>query len=160
MICGLIVRCQQDISVAVLQQESAILETPTLSQIGEIYSNSSKDLPLFSLLQLRLSVTFVEFNSLRPRQNGRQFADDPLKHFFWNGNVSILIKISLKLVPKCPFNNILALDQIMAWSRPGNKPLSEPMIVRLPTHTCITRPQWVNIWAGITKMFTHLFWIC
>ena len=26
--------------------------------------------------------------------------------------------------------NIPALDQIMAWHRPGNKPLSEPMMVR------------------------------
>ena len=32
----------------------------------------------------------------------------------------------------------------MAWRRPGDKPLSEPMMVRLPTHICVTRPQWVN----------------
>ena len=32
----------------------------------------------------------------------------------------------------------------MAWCQPGDKPLSEPMMVRLPTHICITRPQWVN----------------
>ena len=35
----------------------------------------------------------------------------------------------------------------MAWHRPGDKPLSEPMVVRLPTHICITRPQWVK---GVT----------
>ena len=29
-------------------------------------------------------------------------------------------------------------------SRPGNKSLSEPMMVRLPTHICLTRPQWFN----------------
>ena len=40
--------------------------------------------------------------------------------------------------------NIPALVPIMAWRRSGNKPLSEPMIVRLPTHICVTRPQWVN----------------
>ena len=34
--------------------------------------------------------------------------------------------------------------QLMAWCRPGDKPLSEPMMVRLPTHICITRSQWVN----------------
>ena len=33
----------------------------------------------------------------------------------------------------------------MAWRRPGDKPLSEPMVVRLPTHICVVRPQWVNI---------------
>ena len=37
-----------------------------------------------------------------------------------------------------------ALVQIMAWRRPGDKPLSGPMMVRLPTHICVTRPQWVN----------------
>ena len=30
----------------------------------------------------------------------------------------------------------------MAWRRSGNKPLSEPMMVSLLMHTCITRPQW------------------
>ena len=32
----------------------------------------------------------------------------------------------------------------MAWRRPGDKPLSEPMMVSLSTHICVTRPQWVN----------------
>ena len=32
----------------------------------------------------------------------------------------------------------------MAWRRSGDKPLSEPMIVSLLTHVCITRPQWVK----------------
>ena len=61
---------------------------------------------------------------------------------------SILIKSSMKFVPKGPFYNIPVLDQIMAWRRPSDKPLSEPMMVRLSTHICVTRPQWVNdvIW--------------
>ena len=41
---------------------------------------------------------------------------------------------------KVPDNNIAALEQIMAWRRPGDKPLFEPMMVRLPTHICVTRP--------------------
>ena len=64
--------------------------------------------------------------------------------FFLNGNVRILITISLKFVPKGPINNNPALVQIMAWWRPSNKPLSEPMMVSLLTHICVTRPQWVN----------------
>ena len=32
----------------------------------------------------------------------------------------------------------------MAWRRPGDKPLSEPMMVSLPMHICVTRPQCVN----------------
>ena len=57
----------------------------------------------------------------------------------------ISIKISLKFVPKGPINNIPSLVQIMAWRRSGDKPLSEPMMVCLPTHICVTRPQWVNL---------------
>ena len=80
-------------------------------------------------------------NTLRPRQNGRHFADDIFKCIFLNENVSSAIKISLKFVPKGPINNIPALVKIMAWRRPGGKPLSEPMMVSLPTHICVTRPQ-------------------
>ena len=83
-------------------------------------------------------------NSLRPRQNGRHFADEISKCIFLKENVWIPIKISLKFVPKGPINDIPALVQIMAWRRPGEKPLSEPMLVSLPTHICVTRPQWVN----------------
>ena len=32
----------------------------------------------------------------------------------------------------------------MAWRRQGDKPLSEPMMVRSLTHICVTRPQWVR----------------
>ena len=44
--------------------------------------------------------------------------------------------------------NIPALVQIMAWRRPGDKPLSEPMMVSLLMHICVTRPQWVNHWIN------------
>ena len=83
-------------------------------------------------------------NTLRPGQNGRHFADAIFKCILLNENVWISIKISLKFVRKGPINNIPTLVQIMAWRRPGAKPLSEPMMVRLPTHICVTRPQWVN----------------
>ena len=83
-------------------------------------------------------------NTLRPRQNGRHFADDIVKCIFLNENVWIPIKISLKFVPKGPINNIPALVQIMAWRRPGDKPLSESMMASLPTHICVTWPQWVK----------------
>ena len=91
------------------------------------------------------SHTSTGFNTLRPGQNGRHFADDIFKCIFLNKNVWIPIKISLKFVPKGPINNIPALVQIMAWHRSGDKPLSETMMVRLPTHICVTRPQWVNV---------------
>ena len=101
----------------------------------------------------------LTLNTLWPRQNGRHFTDDTFKRIFLNENIWILIEISLKFVHKGPINNIPALVQMMAWRRPGDKSLSEPMLVRLPTHICIcvTRPQWVNIrrqkclWTQLTK---------
>ena len=84
-------------------------------------------------------------NTLRPWQKGRYFPDDIFECIFLKENIWIPIKISLKFVPKSPINNIPALVQIMAWRRPGDKPLSEPMMVNLPTHICVTRSQWVNI---------------
>ena len=83
-------------------------------------------------------------NTLRPRQNGRHFPDDIFKCIFLNENVWISIKISLKFVPKGSIDNIPALVQIMAWRRPGAKPLSELMMVSLLTYICVTRPQWVK----------------
>ena len=89
-------------------------------------------------------------NTLRPRQNGRHFADD----IFLNENVWILVKLSLKFVPKDPVNTIPALVQIMAWRRPGDKPLFEPMMVRLLTHICVTLPQWVKL-----QLWISLRWV-
>ena len=89
--------------------------------------------------------TLFWVNTLRPRQDGRHFPDDIFKWILLNENVWISINISLKFVPRGPINNIPTLVQVMAWRRPGDKPLSEPMMVRLPTHICVTRPQWVNL---------------
>ena len=89
----------------------------------------------------------LDINTLRLRQNGRNFADNIFKCIFLNENVWISIKISLNFVPKGPINNIPALVQIMAWRRPGDRPLSEAMMVNLPTHIFVTWPQWVNtVW--------------
>ena len=86
----------------------------------------------------------MSLNTLRPRQSGRHFADDIFKWTFLNENLWIPIEISLKFVPQGPINNIPALVQIMAWRRPGDKPLSGSMMVILPTHICVTWPQWVK----------------
>ena len=88
--------------------------------------------------------TTIKLNTLRPRQNGRRFAEDNFKRIFLNENVRISITISLKFVPKGRINNSPTLVQIMAWRRSGDKPLSEPMIVSLLTHICVTRPHWVK----------------
>ena len=70
----------------------------------------------------------VWLNTLRQRQNGRDFADNIFKCTFLNENVGISISVSLKFVPKCPIDNIPALVQLMAWRQTGDKPLSETMV--------------------------------
>ena len=99
---------------------------------------------LWSLWVTKAAFSNFSFNTLRPRQNGRRLADDVFKCIFLSENVWILIKISLKFVPRGLINNILSLVQVMAWHRLGDKPLSETMIVKLPTHICVTQPQWVK----------------
>ena len=43
----------------------------------------------------------------------------------------------LKFVPEGPIDNIPALVLIMAWRRPGDKTLSEPMMVSLLMYICV-----------------------
>ena len=77
----------------------------------------------------------------------------------FNQNVWISIKISLKFVSKVLINNTQALVQIMAWWRPGDMSLSGPMMASVPTHICVTRPQWVNVGLDCSScMLCGLTW--
>ena len=96
----------------------------------------------------RYNIDYVDLsfvNWLNTGHSGGHFADDIFESIFVNEKFCILIKISLKFVPKVPINNIPALVQIIVWRRPGDKLLSGPMIDILLEHICVTRPQWVNL---------------
>ena len=54
--------------------------------------------------------------------------DDTFKYIFFDENDRILIRISLKFVPRSPVDNKPALVQVMAWRRTGDKPLLELMM--------------------------------
>ena len=82
----------------------------------------------FAIVYCDNKIILTSLNTLRLRQNGRHFPDGIFKWIFLNGNIWILIKISLKFVLRGSINNIPALVQIMAWCRLGNKPLSELMM--------------------------------
>ena len=91
------------------------------------------------------------------------FCRQPFKCIFLNENVWIFIKISLEFVPctEGPIDDIPALFKIMAWWWSGDKPLSEPMIVRLLMHICLTGPQWViqhNIHSVVASIFIDSLW--
>ena len=84
--------------------------------------------------QIHLPTLLTLINTLRPRQNGHHFPNDTFNCIFLNEYIYISINISLKFVPKVQINNIPTLVPIMAWRRPGEKPLSESIIVSIPTH--------------------------
>ena len=49
---------------------------------------------------------------------------------------------------------------MMAWRRPCDEPLSEPISVSLLTHICVTRPHWDEqiIWASGSCAFWAFSW--
>ena len=53
-------------------------------------------------------------NTPSPGQNGRHFVDDYFRYILVNGNCSILIKTSLKFVPKGPIDN---KRQAITWTK-------------------------------------------
>ena len=57
-------------------------------------------------------------------------ADDIFKHIFLNGDVRIVIQISLKFDPKDTIDNKSALLQVMAWRWTGHTPLPEAMMIQ------------------------------
>ena len=61
-------------------------------------------------------------NALRQRENGRHFSEECI---YLHEECCILIRVSLKFVPKGPINHMPALVQIMPGHRAGDKPLSE-----------------------------------
>ena len=107
---------------------------------GNLWNSTHNILPLHGkmcslLINENLRTPSLQaLNTLKPSQNGRHFADDIFKCIFWNENAWILLKISLKCVPMVRINNIPALVQMMDWRHPGDKPLSELIMV----HACHT----------------------
>ena len=77
-------------------------------------------------------------NTLRPRQNG--CADDTLNALSRMKMYEFRLTLHshlIQFVPEGQINNIPPLVQIMAWRRPGDKLLSDPMM----THIDVTRSQ-------------------
>ena len=81
-------------------------------------------------------------NTLRSRQSGRYYTDDIFKWIFLIRMYGFRLKFHW---------NLILVDQAMLWRRPSDKPLSELMMIRLLTHICIARPQWVKY------IYTHTY---
>ena len=87
------------------------------------------------ITQSSISQFDIQYSSLQSiktlRLNGHHFLDALFKCTFLYENCCILMKISLKFVSHGPIIIMLTLVWIMVWHRPGDKPLSEPMVVSL-----------------------------
>ena len=60
----------------------------------------------------------------------KKTSDDIFKCVFFNENISISVKISLKFVHMGPIDNKSVLVQLMAWRRTVDTPLPKPMFVQ------------------------------
>ena len=79
--------------------------------------------------------TILSINTLRPRQNS-------MSQTTYSNVFSSMKMFGFRFkFHWSPINSIPALIQIMAWRQLGDKPLFEPMMAKLPTHICITRPS-------------------
>ena len=91
----------------------------------------------------------LDINSLSSRRNKRHFADDSFICIFLTENVLIALKFSPKL---------LALVLIITWCRPIDKPLSEPMMIILQTHLCVTWLIWIkSVFSGVWIISMKIF---
>ena len=90
----------------------------------------------------------IAMHSSTPRQNGGLFADDVFRWIFMNEKFCILIKISLKFVPKGSIDNIPALWQWPGANQATSHYLDHWVMIFLLTHICVTRPQQVNIYTA------------
>ena len=71
--------------------------------------------------------------------------------FSWMKIFEFRLDFHWSFIPTVQLIFIPALVLIMAWRRPGDKPLFEPMMVTSPKHICVSRPQWVNC-CNITSL--------
>ena len=97
----------------------------------------------------------ANLNTLRPRQNGRHFADDTFKRIFVNENVRISIKVSLKLFLRVQWTILQHCFRL--WLGAAQL-LSEPMLACSPSHICVSRPQWINLYP-LDKMLFHKLYV-
>ena len=64
---------------------------------------------------------------------------------------------SWEVVMKSLHSSVIYFHYIMARHWPGDKPLSEAMIVSLLMHICVTRPQWVKAANIANSPIRHRF---
>ena len=85
-----------------------------------------------------------KLNTLRQKQNCRKLSDDIFECIFLNTKLTYFYWHFTKVCSQGPIYNIPTLVQTMAWRKPGDKPLSQPVTVTLLMHICVTPPKWMK----------------
>ena len=102
---------------------------PSLVQRVACHLLTTKPLPEPMLTYCQLDY-YEQLTYLPLGQNGCHFPDDIFKCIFVKEKFNILIRTSLKFVPKGPIDTKWAFLQVMVWRWMGNKPLPEPMLIQ------------------------------
>ena len=100
-------------------------------------------------------VTMMRHSNTSPLDD--HFADDLFKCIFLNKNIWILIANALKFVLRVQLTFPI-LVQIMAWRRPGDKPLSEPCdYQRVYASLGLNELTWINahVWVDPRITWDH-----
>ena len=102
----------------------------TVSQLHYLATHQVKQqsITLTLMRHFRSFCDRAHFNLLRPTQNCRNLADDISNVFSWTKMHEFRLRFRRSLLFQVVINNIATLLPIMAWRRPGDKPLSEPMM--------------------------------
>ena len=79
-------------------------------------------------------------NTLGPRQNDRHFPDDIFNCILLKENICLKFQIKCSKLYNLQYSSI-GLDNGLA---PTRRQAIIWTIYRLPTHVCVTRPEWVN----------------
>ena len=87
---------------------------------------------------------YAHFNTLRQKQNGRHFLDDFSNAFSWKKIYEFQLRFNFFRSLCLRVQLLTFRHRLRQWLGAGDRPLSGPMLVSLPTHICITRLQWVN----------------
>ena len=75
--------------------------------------------------------------------------------FSWMEMYEFRLKFHWSLFPMVQLRIFQHWFPIMAWRRPGDKPLFGPMMVRLLTHICVAPPRWAKTICGLVTPYDY-----
>ena len=111
-------------------------------------------------IHLRLRARAL-WNTTFPICMGKVGGYNPLTHYGWDKMVAIFQTTFSNEFSwmKMYYHGLKFHWNVLLGVQTGAKPLSEPMMINVLTHMCVTRPQWINKCAILSKCDFN-FWRC